>query len=180
MNLARKAGISCINTDLIAGLPGESAESFRDSVRKVCEVEPENVTVHAFTLKRSSEYKTAHMAQVDSSSRAAFEMISFAGKYLSEKGYVPYYMYRQKNTVGNLDNTGFAYPGTECLYNIYMMGEYHTVFAAGAGAVTKYVSHDRERIERTFCVKYPYEYLDQEKYAGFDRAFAEHFYESLY
>lgn len=180
MNLARKAGISCINTDLIAGLPGESAESFRDSVRKVCEVEPENVTVHAFTLKRSSEYKTAHMAQVDSSSRAAFEMISFAGKYLSEKGYVPYYMYRQKNTVGNLDNTGFAYPGTECLYNIYMMGEYHTVFAAGAGAVTKYVSHDRERIERTFCVKYPYEYLDKEKYAGFDRAFAEHFYESLY
>lgn len=180
MNLARDIGISCINTDLIAGLPGETEESFRDSIQKVCDVRPENVTVHAFTLKRSSEYKTAHTANVDSSSRTAFEMISFANAFLTQKGYAPYYMYRQKNTVGNLDNTGFAYPGTECLYNIYMMGEYHTVFAAGAGAVTKYVSRDRERIERSFCDKYPYEYLDNGKYAGFDRAFAEHFYETVF
>ena len=89
-------------------------------------------------------------------------------------------MYRQKNTVGNLDNTGYAKHGTECLYNIYMMGEYHTVFAAGAGAVSKYVSRDRERIERSFCPKYPYEYLDKEKYKGFDRKFAEDFYNNLY
>ncbi len=180
MNDARKVGISCINTDLIAGLPGETAESFCESVRKVCQLSPENVTVHAFTLKRSSEYKTAHTAHIDSASRTAFEMISSAGSFLTNRHYEPYYMYRQKNTVGNLDNTGFSLPGYECLYNIYMMGEYHTVFAAGAGAVTKYVSRDRERIERTFCVKYPYEYLDPQKYPGFDRVFAEHFYQSVY
>ncbi len=180
METAHKLGIRCINTDLIAGLPGESTESFCDSLKQVCAVEPENVTVHAFTLKRSSEYKTAHAAQVDTASLAASRMLTFANAYLSECGYEPYYMYRQKNTVGNLDNTGFAKPGTECLYNIYMMGEYHTVFAAGAGAVTKYVSRDRERIERAFCVKYPYEYLDKRKYAGFDRAFAEHFYNTIY
>lgn len=180
MNDARKVGISCINTDLIAGLPGETAESFCESVRKVCQLSPENVTVHAFTLKRSSEYKTAHTAHIDSASRTAFEMISSAGSFLTNRHYEPYYMYRQKNTVGNLDNTGFSLSGYECLYNIYMMGEYHTVFAAGAGAVTKYVSRDRERIERTFCVKYPYEYLDPQKYPGFDRAFAEHFYQSVY
>lgn len=180
METAHEFGIDCINTDLIAGLPGESTESFCDSLKKVCAVSPENVTVHAFTLKRSSEYKTAHAARIDTASSDASEMLTFANKYLSEGGYEPYYMYRQKNTVGNLDNTGFAKPGTECLYNIYMMGEYHTVFAAGAGAVTKYVSRDRERIERMFCVKYPYEYLDKQKYAGFDRAFAEHFYNTIY
>ena len=180
MYLAREAGISCINTDLIAGLPGESVGSFRRSVERVAEIKPENITVHAFTLKRSSEYKTEHTAQVDASSSAALDMVAFAAGFLTVGGYEPYYMYRQKNTVGNLDNTGYAKPGTECLYNIYMMGEYHTVFAAGAGAVTKYVSRDRQRIERVFCPKYPYEYLDKEKYTGFDRGFAERFYNTLY
>lgn len=180
MDMARDIGLDCINTDLIAGLPGETTESFCESLQRVCAVRPENVTVHAFTLKRSSEYKMENTAEVDSSSRAASRMLSFANASLTSAGFEPYYMYRQKNTVGNLDNTGFALPGTECLYNIYMMGEYHTVLSAGAGAVTKYVSRDRERIERAFCVKYPYEYLDPQKYAGFDRAYAEHFYSTIY
>ena len=89
-------------------------------------------------------------------------------------------MYRQKNTVGNLDNTGYSKFGFECLYNIYMMGEYHTVFGAGAGAVNKYVSLDRQRIERAFAPKYPYEYLDESKHSGFDKKFAEEFYTNLY
>ena len=84
-------------------------------------------------------------------------------------GYRPYYMYRQKNTVGNLENVGYALPGHEGLYNIFMMEELHTIFAAGAGAVTKLVRHrhpseGNSLIERIFTPKYPYEYLrDAEK-----------------
>jgi len=74
-------------------------------------------------------------------------------------GYLPYYMYRQKNTVGNFENVGFCLPGTEGLYNILMMEELHSVFAVGAGAVTKLVSADRSHIDRIFSPKYPYEYL---------------------
>lgn len=180
MNTARECGIKCINTDLIAGLPGESVESFIDSVNKVIEQDAENITIHSFTLKRSSEYKTAHSANVDTNSKIAQTMVEYAQKELIKNQYEPYYMYRQKNTVGNLDNTGFSKKGYECLYNIYMMGEYHTVFGAGAGSVSKYVSRDRERIERVFSPKYPYEYLDAEKYFGFDKKFALDFYNKLY
>ena len=74
-------------------------------------------------------------------------------------GYIPYYIYRQKNTVDNLENVGFAVPGTEGLYNIYMMEEIHSIFAVGAGAVSKMVSHSGDKIERIFEYKYPYEYL---------------------
>lgn len=180
MNTARQVGIKCINTDLIAGLPGESVESFKASLDRVIEASPENITVHSFTLKKSSEYKTTSTAEIDSNSAAAREMVDYSASTLIGQGFEPYYMYRQKNTVGNLDNTGYAKPGFECLYNVLMMGEYHTVFAAGAGAVSKYVSRDRTRIERSFCPKYPYEYLDREKYSGFDSGFAGNFYKNLY
>ena len=177
---ARSIGIKCINTDLIAGLPGESEDSFYESINKVCDLSPENITVHAFTLKRSSEYKTSNLTQIDANSRIANNMVSFSTKKLISSGYEPYYMYRQKNTVGNLDNTGYSKPGFECLYNIFMMGEYHTVFSAGAGAVSKYVSKDRQRIERVFSPKYPYEYLDKNKYSGFNSLYAQEFYSNLY
>lgn len=180
MNMARECGIKCINTDLIAGLPGEDFDSFFDSINRVIKAGPENITIHAFTLKKSSEYKMQNAAVIDANSRIAREMVDYSAELLMKEGFEPYYMYRQKNTVGNLDNTGYARPGTECLYNVYMMGEYHTVFAAGAGAVTKYVSRDRHRIERSFCPKYPYEYLDKEKYKGFDSDFAYDFYNKLY
>ncbi len=180
LNEARTVGINCINTDLIAGLPGESEYSFYESVDRVSELAPENITVHAFTLKKSSEYKTSNLTQIDANSRIAQNMVSYSIDKLITEGYEPYYMYRQKNTVGNLDNTGYSKPGYECLYNIFMMGEYHTVFAAGAGAVSKYVSKNRQRIERVFSPKYPYEYLDKNKYLGFDKSFAEKFYSNLY
>ncbi len=180
MKMAKEIGFDCINTDLIAGLPGESYESFCKSVRDVIAEGADDITVHSFTLKRSSEYKTQKSAGIDSNSITASDMVSYSAKALGEGGYSPYYMYRQKNTVGNLDNTGYSLPGKECLYNIYMMGEYHTVFAAGAGAVTKYVSRDRTHIERDFKPKYPYEYLDGSKFSGFDKKFALDFYSNIY
>ena len=107
-------------------------------------------------------------------------MINYSSKALINNGYQPYYMYKQKNTVGNLDNTGYSKPGFECLYNVYMMGEYHTVFSAGADGSTKFVSSDRNTIKRSFSPKYPYEYLDSSKYTGFDEKSAYEFYEKLY
>ncbi len=89
------------------------------------------------------------------------EMVSFGQKKLLERGYLPYYLYRQKNTPGNLENTGFAKAGRECLYNIYIMEETQTILAAGAGGSTKLVDNSTGRIERLFNYKYPYEYVSR-------------------
>jgi len=167
MENAKKIGFKYVNTDLIAGLPGESYESFTKSLVDVASFEPENITVHAFTLKKSSQYRIDGITEFSDSANA-LSMTDFASAYLSEKGYMPYYLYRQKNTVGNLDNAGYAKEGCESIYNIIMMGEYHTVFGVGAGSVTKLVSQDMKKVDRIFAPKYPYEFLDNEKYNRFD------------
>lgn len=162
---AKKIGIKNINVDLIAGLPYDTTDSFKDTVDRVIGLDPENITVHTFSVKRSSEFKTE--GRFDADSRTAADSVDYSQKALTESGYLPYYMYRQKNTVGNLENVGYAKPGHEGLYNIYMMEEVHTVFAAGASSVTKLVSvpdaDGNVRIERLFQPKYPYEYLDNHR-----------------
>ncbi len=159
---ARESGIKNINVDLIAGLPYDTTESFMRSIDGVIALDPENITVHTFSVKRSSEFKTE--GRFDPASVIAAESVDYSQKRLRESGYLPYYMYRQKNTVGNQENVGYAKPGHEGLYNIYMMEEVHSIFAAGAGSVTKLVSlpdsDGNVRIERLFQPKYPYEYLD--------------------
>ena len=102
-------------------------------------------------------------------SLAALPIIYFSRDYLLESGMEPYYLYRQKNTVGNAENTGYSVPGKENLYNILMMEEHSSVFACGAGAITKLVSPDEEIIDRIAHQKYPYEYLDTPKGIGEDR-----------
>ena len=87
-------------------------------------------------------------------------MIDFAFEKLKSENYNPYYMYRQSKSLGNLENTGYAKEGFECLYNIFMMDETHSVFAAGAGAVTKLKKGSYNRIERIYNYKYPYEYIN--------------------
>ena len=169
MDLAKSMNFKCINTDLIAGLPGESAESFKNSVKDVVSLEPENITVHAFTLKKASNYRVGGAKGFDTNHTEALEMTDFASEYLFDNGYNPYYVYRQKNTTGNLENVGYSKPGFESIYNVIMMGEYHTVFGAGAGSVTKIVSEDGNRVDRLFSPKYPYEYLDDKKYSCFDK-----------
>lgn len=164
---AKKVGFKCINTDLIAGLPDESFASFENSVKNIASLNVENITVHAFTLKKSSQYRIDGSLKLDNYNDAA-KMTEFAATFLSSKGYSPYYVYRQKNTIGNLDNAGYSKDGYESIYNIIMMGEYHTVFGAGAGSVTKIVSPDKSKVERIFSPKYPYEFLDENKYTGFD------------
>lgn len=159
---AREVGIRNVNVDLIAGLPYDTTESFMRSVDGIIALSPENITVHTFSVKRSSEFRTE--GKYDPASKTAAESVDYSQKALSDAGYLPYYMYRQKNTVGNQENVGYSKPGHEGLYNIYMMEEVHSIFASGAGSVSKLVSvPDRDgnvRIERLFQPKYPYEYLD--------------------
>lgn len=166
--MARESGIRDINVDLIAGLPYDTTESFCRTVDGIIALDPENITVHTFSVKRSSEFKAE--GRFDPSSQIAADSVRYSQTALADAGYLPYYMYRQKNTVGNLENVGYAKEGHEGLYNIYMMEEVHSIFAAGAGSVTKLVSEPMAdgsvRIERVFQPKYPYEYLSGEEKAA--------------
>ena len=157
--MARSLGFDNINADLIAGLPGDDLESFRRSVVWASDVlKAENVTVHALTLKRASFLRETE-SEIFSPDAAA--MVDFAQEELTSKGYVPYYMYRQKGTVDSLENTGYAMPGRECLYNLFIMDELQSIIACGAGAVTKLRNAESNLIERVFDLKYPQDYLDR-------------------
>lgn len=156
--LARDAGFENINMDLIAGLPADSVEGFVGSVREAIRLSPENITIHTLALKRSSTLVTER--EQDSVCADTSKMLKRAGALLYEAGYYPYYMYRQSKSVGNLENVGWSKKGFEGLYNIYMMEEVHSVFAAGAGAVSKLCAPDGY-IERIFNFKYPYEYINR-------------------
>jgi len=155
--LARKTGFDNINMDLIAGLPHDSFEGFRESLDKACELSPENITVHTLALKRAADIVTGNEA--DSVCRETEKMVCYASKKLTECGYHPYYMYRQSKSVGNLENVGWCKKDKPCLYNIYMMEEIHTVLAVGAAAVTKL--KDETSLERVYNFKYPYEYISR-------------------
>ena len=165
-DIARNAGIDCINTDLIVGLPGDHFSSFSETFDEIMRLAPENVTVHTFCVKKSAEILREGKRIYNLRGGDAAKCVDYSQLRAMEEGYQPYYMYRQKNMVGNLENVGFAKPGKECLYNIYMMEEVHSIFAAGAGAVTKlvdYAAPDSGRksvITRLFNPKYPYEYLE--------------------
>ncbi|MBQ2085690.1 MAG: coproporphyrinogen dehydrogenase HemZ [Oscillospiraceae bacterium] len=157
--MARALGFDNINADLIAGLPGDDLESFKRSVVWAAEtLRAENVTVHALTLKRAS---TLRETESELFSPQAPEMVDFAQKELTSRGYSPYYMYRQKGTVESLENTGYALGGKECLYNLFIMDELQSIIACGAGAVTKLKDNNKNLIERVFDMKYPQDYLER-------------------
>lgn len=156
--LARSMGFDNINMDLIAGLPTDTLESFCDTVERVIALSPENVTVHTLSLKRSSALYRANDAAIGNPTS---EMVEYAARRLMESGYNPYYLYRQKNTVGNLENVGYAKPAKEGLYNVFIMEELHTILAVGAAGSTKLVDPKSGLIERVFNHKFPFEYIDR-------------------
>lgn len=146
-----------VNMDLIAMLPGESAEDFFRTVDRAAELSPANVTVHALYLKKGSELRTGGYKSTENSE--AERMVDYALTKLSASGYEPYYMYRQKYTSGNLENVGYTKPGKACLYNMDVMEEDTTVFAAGAAAISKKVTPAINLIERNANYKEPLEYV---------------------
>ncbi len=160
--LAKVYEFDSINMDLIAGLPGESFMDFASSIDTAISLAPENITVHTLALKRSSELNASGAGVSDGNE--AKKMLEYASERLYGRGYAPYYMYRQSKCVGNLENVGWHKNGTECLYNVFMMEECHTVLAVGAGGVTKLCEPGTNKVERIFNFKYPYEYI-----SGFDK-----------
>ncbi len=160
--LAREGGIKYINTDLIAGLPGEGYRSFSKSVDEVLALRPENFTVHTFCVKKAADVAKFGADVYSSAGGDVQKCVDYSQLRAKSAGYLPYYLYKQRNTVGNLENVGFALPECEGRYNIYIMEELQTIFAVGAGSVTKMVNREHGMIERYFMPKYPYEYLSSE------------------
>lgn len=153
--MAEKIGFKVINMDLIAGLPDETPEMFEHSLNEVIKLGPENITVHSLCLKRAARFKLTE----NELAKAEYmnEMLSYTQKRMKEEGYVPYYMYRQKNSSGNLENVGYAKPGTMSAYNVNIMEEKQTIIAMGGGGSSKLIIGDR--IERIFNFKDPVEYI---------------------
>ena len=152
------AGFQSINMDLIAGLPGDDPESFARSLDRVLALNPSNVTVHTLALKKGA----ALFSQRENlpSQEAVEIMVEQANATLSGRGYVPYYLYRQKYMSGSLENVGWCRDGDLCLYNIYMMEELTDILALGGGAVSKRLLPDH-RLERQCNPKYPKQYVER-------------------
>lgn len=168
-DIARQSGIQCINTDLIAGLPSEHFASFSRSIDQVLSLRPENVTVHTFCVKKSADILKSQTDIYSRTGGDAGKSVDYSQFCARMAGYLPYYMYRQKNSVGNFENVGFSLPGYEGLYNIFIMEEVHPVFAVGAGGVTKVMTDRKTNIHRLFTPKYPYEYQGQDRVAFMDQ-----------
>lgn len=149
--LARSMGFDDINMDLIAALPGEDAADFERTMRGVCRLAPESITVHTLAIKRASRLHERGYHQVDAST--AQRMVELARDMAHDAGYAPYYLYRQKYMAGNLENVGYSRPGRACLYNIDIMEETTCNLALGAGAISKWIFPEHRRIERAANVR---------------------------
>lgn len=160
----RKSEIKFVNTDLIAGLENDNFDSFKATVDRIISLNPDNITVHSFSVKKSAQILKDNEDIYNKSDDYAIKSVDYAYKTLIANGYEPYYMYRQKNTVCDLENVGYAKKGTFGIYNVLMMSDCHTVYGVGAGSTTKIVKNIDGKLEinRIFSKKYPYEYLQDE------------------
>jgi oxygen-independent coproporphyrinogen-3 oxidase len=177
--LAREMGMRNINMDLIIGLPGEGLNHLAHSLEETGKLMPESLTVHTLSFKRASEmtknrdkYKVADRSEVTA-------MMRLASEWTQAHGYVPYYLYRQKNILGNLENIGYALPGKESIYNIMIMEEMQSIVGIGCGASSKWIDPVTGAITRTANPKEPLAYnqnflkCTEEKLAMLDRWIGE-------
>lgn len=164
---ARALGFDNINMDLILGLPEEDEVDFHNTLNQVLELGPDSITVHTLVIKRASRMRKEQLEQgggMNAEDLMIPTLQRSSGDILIEKGYMPYYMYRQKNKAGttrntNQENVGYAKPGKECLYNIFIMEELETIVALGSGGSTKHVFHGENRMERVENVKSVEDYI---------------------
>ena len=156
--LARDAGFDNINMDLIMGLPGETSADAAHTLERIMVLAPESLTVHTLAVKRSSRIREQGFVS-ETGPEEIRQMLRLADEAADALGMKPYYMYRQKNMAGNFENTGYAVPGKECLYNIEIMEEKQSILAMGAGAVSKCYEPEKDRLTRVPNVKNVEEYL---------------------
>lgn len=155
---ARQAGFDAINMDLIAGLPEDDYDGFCESLNKVIDLNPDNITVHTLALKKGADLfeKRENLPKDAEVAR----MVEYANETLSAHGYKPYYLYRQKYMSGSFENVGWSKAGKDCLYNIYMMEEVHSILSLGGGGMNK-VNLPDGHLERFHNPKFPEQYIEQ-------------------
>ena len=155
---AEAAGYTAINMDLIAGLPEDSLEGFCRSVDAVTALRPANITVHTLALKKDADLfqRREHLPDGEEVS----QMVEYANRTLRQLGYRPYYLYRQKYMSGSFENVGWSREGLDCLYNIYMMEELHTIVSLGGGGMNK-VNLPDGSLQRFHNPKFPEQYIQQ-------------------
>lgn len=157
--LAREIGFDIINMDLIIGLPGEGLEEIQNTLKEIKNLNPENLTVHTLAIKRGSKFiETMDKYSIEDQDIIG-EMLKQTESFARDMKFYPYYLYRQKQILGNFENIGYAKEGSECIYNIKMMEEKETIMAAGMGSVSKIFFPKENRIERVANVKSLEEYL---------------------
>lgn len=157
--MARKAGMNNINMDLIIGLPNEGIAEFEHSLNETAKMMPESLTVHTLSFKRASEMTHNKEKYKVADRKTAEAMMHRAHEWTAEHGYKPYYLYRQKNILGNLENIGYSLPGEESIYNIVIMEEVQTIIGLGCGASTKLVDAKTGKISQYHNPKEPVQYI---------------------
>jgi oxygen-independent coproporphyrinogen-3 oxidase len=159
--MAKGIDFHSINMDLILGLPDENLEDVNKTLDTIITLDPENITIHTLAVKTSSRLKETLDKYKMTHSELVEEMLRIAEEKLRTNGYVPYYMYRQKNMVGNFENIGYCKVGYESLYNIRIIEERHSILALGAGAVSKKCYPDKDLFHRIANVKGIEDYISR-------------------
>lgn len=159
--MAKEIQFDAINMDLIAGLSGDTAQSFAQTVDKLILLSPENITIHTLAIKRGADLTDKEAAV--QKRKTVDQMLQYAEKKLQNAGYGPYYLYRQKFTAGGFENVGWCKEKKECFYNVSMMEELQTILSLGAGSVSKCVNRENGAIERVNNPKYPIDYIAAEE-----------------
>ncbi|NLM26481.1 MAG: coproporphyrinogen dehydrogenase HemZ [Firmicutes bacterium] len=139
---AKTAGITTINADLIIGLPGETLSDLEHTLTEVGKLEPDNITVHSLAMKRAAEWRKSTLEQLYQEQALGESMSQLTQDYVRSLGLEPYYLYRQRKIFSDLENIGYAKPGTESVYNIQMMEERQSIVSLGGGAISKFVKAD--------------------------------------
>ena len=160
-HMAKNIGFPVINMDLIVGLPAEGVKEIRTTLSMIEKLDPENLTVHTLAVKRGSKFKDIMDQYQLKEQNIINEMLNETKIFAERMGLEPYYLYRQKQMLGNFENIGYAKKDKECLYNIKMMEEKETIIAAGMGAISKIYYPQEDRIERVPNVKSLKEYIDR-------------------
>ena len=155
---AESAGFTAINMDLIAGLPQDSLDGFKDSLDKVAALNPANITVHTLALKKGADLFEGRV-QLPGVEEVT-QMVAYGSQTLRALGYKPYYLYRQKYMSGSFENVGWSRDNLDCLYNIYMMEELHTILSLGGGGMNK-VNLPDGTLQRFHNPKFPEQYISQ-------------------
>lgn len=157
--LVRSIGFECINTDLIAGLPGETPCLFKESMDGIIRLQPENITIHTLYKKRTAQMQKDEVLR-GHKEQAIDSMLFYAHEQLEANGYNPYYLYKQKDTIGGHENVGYTLPRRGSIYNVAMMSDQFSVLALGAGSTSKRI-FSKGRLERCGCVRDPAVYISR-------------------